>query len=103
MPDPPRAAAENLCAYCGVNRAIHSDHVVPKSLLKKHLELRAFTWLAAKVPSCGECNWRKGTRRLVPPSWASKVAALNELLPGTEWRVWDGNPASKAFARVHGI
>lgn len=53
------------------------------------------------VPCCFECNMRKGTRRLVPPSWAGKVDALNAFFGGTEWRVWRGDPKEEAFTKVH--
>lgn len=88
----------SACAYCG-KRAIHTDHVIPRSLAKKHPELPAE--LLATVRSCGPCNWLKLTRRLVPPSWSDRIDTLNELLPGTPWRVWTGGMLEPAYRDVH--
>lgn len=87
-----------LCSYCLVRTAIHQDHVVPKSLARKRA---GPPWVQETVPSCGPCNWRKGTRRLVPPSWADRVELLNDLYPGTPFRVWHGNTQEAAFREVH--
>ena len=85
------------CAYCG-QPAIHMDHVVPKSLQRKwHVPKE---WKGT-VPCCGPCNWRKGTRRLVPPSWEKHVEALNEFFGGSPFRVWHGDVSEPAFAQVH--
>ena len=70
------------CAYCGKARAIHKDHIVPKALRRRH-----GGWDDVTVPACGPCNWRKGTLRLVPPSWADRLHELPGVKP---WRVWDG-------------
>ncbi|HXH10348.1 MAG TPA: hypothetical protein VNP04_11375 [Alphaproteobacteria bacterium] len=86
------------CAYCGVRRAIHADHVVPASLLRKRPDVPAR--LRILVAACGECNWRKMTRRLVPPSLAYLVPELNEAFPGTPWRVWRGSVDEPAFREV---
>lgn len=101
-----------LCAYCGVRRAVNRDHVVPKAFRRNR---KAFVrvsktrreWrtdmpdeLLATVPACFECNNRKGTRKLVPPSWADKIPALQEAIPG-DWRTWDGDPLSPAFREIH--
>ena len=95
------------CAYCGRNLEImggNKDHVVPRQVAKnyqrhhkgQHLpaELRVTVW------SCFPCNIRKGTRKLVPMTWADKIPELKELMGG-DWRVWDGNPMSPAFREVH--
>lgn len=71
------------CAYCGA-RAVHMDHIVPKRLRRKHEG-----WEDAKVPACGECNWRKGDRCIVPMDYEP----FDEL-PGTRpWMRWNGDPA----------
>lgn len=93
------------CAYCGHRRAVQRDHVVPRSLAKR-LKGRTLrrdipSELLVTVPACMFCNTGKGTRRLVPPSWADKVSVLNELIPGTPWRVWDGDTKSPAYKDVH--
>ena len=85
------------CAYCGVRRAVNRDHVVPKSLAKRYDlpdELRA------TVPACFECNIRKGTRKLIPRSWESKIPELKALIPG-HWRVWTGDVKEEAFTAMH--
>jgi len=99
----------SICAYCGLRRAVNLDHVVPKStpLWKYRRDLVeippaiAHGELTATVPACFDCNIRKGARRLVPPSWADKIDALNDYFGGTPWRVWDGNPQAAAFREVH--
>lgn len=110
-----------LCAYCRERRAVNRDHVVPQSLQRKHAPRRPTLTvvlgaeqiyrsvirppippdLLGTVPSCFECNNRKGTRRLVPPDWKSKVPALNAFFGGAPWRVWDGNPRAQGFREVH--
>lgn len=85
------------CAYCG-QRAIHQDHVVPKS----YRRIRPIPdELSGTVPACGSCNWLKGQRRLVPPSWEDKLPALIEAYPGTTWRVWTGGLKEQAYRSVH--
>lgn len=106
------------CAYCG-KPAVNEDHVVPKSLRRRVKQDAAWrkrrmprsTGYAAlrevpaellkTVPACFGCNIRKGSRRLVPPSWASKVPLLNEYFPGVPWRVWTGGVDEPAYAEVH--
>lgn len=90
------------CSYCGVRRAVNADHVVPKSLQKK-LRQRGVvlpTELKGTVPSCFECNMRKATRKLVPPSWEDRIPALVAAVPG-QWRVWRGDVRERAFSAVH--
>ena len=71
------------CAYCG-KPAVHMDHIVSKSMRRRHPG-----WEDVTVPACFACNMRKGTRRLVPPSWKDRL----DELPGTRpWKVWDGKP-----------
>lgn len=75
------------CAYCdGRNgRAVHADHIVPVALRRRYGGFDGDEWLVA---SCAADNWRKGTRRLVPPSWSDRLGEL----PGTKpWMVWDGS------------
>lgn len=103
-----------VCAYCQKRPAVNRDHVVPKSLRKKReaeakwtkRRMRGHDYACLKeipsdllltVPSCFECNIRKGARRLVPRSWADKLPLLNDLFPGVPWRTWNGNPKSDAF------
>lgn len=88
----------NACAYCGVRRGVTRDHVVPRSVAKKH---HVPTYLTATVPSCFECNIRKGQRRLVPPSWEEHLSALHHYIPGTPWRVWRGGTQEPAYREVH--
>lgn len=92
------------CSYCGLRRACNRDHVVPKSFVRKwtltHGPEREHAIPAdflLTVPSCLECNVRKGTRRLVPPSWAGKVKRLNRFFGGVPFRTWDGDPMSDAY------
>lgn len=96
-------APASVCAYCRKKRATHSDHVVPKSLKKTHKDIweAAPNLCGATVPACHECNWRKGTRRLVPPSWSDYVETLNVYFPGTPWRVWMGDVTEDAYREVH--
>ena len=82
------------CAYCGTERAVNSDHVIPKYLAKRHPELPQE--LTATVPSCFPCNIRKGTRKLVPESWADKIPALKDAIPGS-WRVWHGSTQEDSY------
>lgn len=80
-----------VCAYCRSRRAVGRDHVIPKSLAKrlKHRGVEITVELLVTVPACLECNVRKGTRKLVPPKWESKIRQLKEVVPG-KWRVWMG-------------
>lgn len=100
---PTAAIADALmCAYCGERRAVHAEHVVPKSLRKTMgaryhslpLELRL------TVGACYQCNLLKGARKLVPPTWAHHVPQLKELIPGP-WRVWAGSTREAAYREVH--
>lgn len=90
-----------MCAYCGAP-AVNKDHVVPKSLQRKCrlLGIPLSAELSATVNACFACNIRKATRKLVPPSWADKIPALKEAIPG-QWRVWNGDPKAKSFTAVH--
>lgn len=105
-----------LCAYCGTRPAVNRDHVVPKVIRAKYQRRLTVVRdeevlyaparpaippeLLETVPACFECNHRKGTRKLVPPSWADKLPALRAAIPG-HWRVWDGNPMAAAFREVY--
>lgn len=88
------------CAYCRERPAIHLDHVVPQSLVKKTRKPIPERLLVT-VPSCGECNWRKQTRRLVPLSMTALVVELNEHFPGPPWRVWTGGLSEPGYREVH--
>ncbi|MPZ71414.1 MAG: hypothetical protein GEU71_18110 [Actinobacteria bacterium] len=92
------------CAYCG-QPAVNGDHVIPRSTVRHYnasdaTESIPSAWLAV-VPSCFACNIRKGTRRLVPPSWAKRVKAMNRFFGGTKWRVWQGDTSEVAYAGTH--
>ena len=89
----------SACAYCGKRRGIHQDHVIPRTLAKRRKGLIPAALLVT-VACCGECNWLKSTRKLVPPSWADRIPALKEAIPGP-WRTWDGDPKAEAFVAVH--
>lgn len=87
----------SACAYCGKARGIHTEHVVPKQLLKKIDRSTVPAELLETVMACPACNWFKLTRRLVPPSWEDRLPLLTETFPGTPWRIWDGDVASEAY------
>jgi len=96
-------SSPSVCAYCGAT-AIHMDHVVPKSLQRKYHQINGKKLrleLAHTVPACGRCNWFKGTRRLVPPSWEHHVPELNDMFSGAPFRVWRGDVAEPAYSEVH--
>jgi hypothetical protein len=92
---------EGPCAYCRVRRAVHADHVIPKSLQKKYARMgKPFpAALCETVGACAPCNWLKLTLRLVPPSWADRLDEINALVSGTPFRVWAGDP----LARYYGV
>lgn len=89
------------CEYCRVRPAGNADHVVPKARLataiKEHtMGIRAIDplkdapdWLRDTIPSCFQCNTKKATRLLAPPSWKSRIKRLNKIGLGT-FQVWDG-------------
>jgi 5-methylcytosine-specific restriction endonuclease McrA len=94
------------CAYCQAARAVNWDHVVPRSLVRRYnrsapLDAPSIPaeWLVV-VGACFACNIRKGSRRLVPPSWAKQVHALNRFFGGTPFRVWAGDTKEPAFAEA---
>ena len=70
------------CAYCG-ERAVHMDHIFSRALRRR------FPDFTDVVPACYRCNMVRGTRRLLPPSWADRQAEL-EAMTGKRWKVWDG-------------
>lgn len=78
------ARDHHRCAYCG-GVATHRDHIVPIALRRRH---KGYDGPEYQVAACSPCNWRKGTRRLVPPSWAHRIGEL----PSGPWRVWGGSP-----------
>ena len=74
------------CAFCG-EPAQTIDHILNKAEsgrcgIKRWDKL----WIVA---ACRTCNHRKGTRRLIPPSFAQYKDALVEMT-GKRWKVWDG-------------
>lgn len=94
------------CAYCGAP-AQNGDHVIPKSELTKYNRTAPEdalsipkAWLAVE-PACITCNVNKGRRRLVPPTWARRVKAMNRFFGGAPWRVWRGGVDEPAFREVH--
>jgi hypothetical protein len=91
------------CAYACSLPAVHADHVVPRLLQKKYARMGKPlpAELCVTVPACFNHNILKGTRRLVPPSWAGKVDELNGLVSGARFRVWHGSAAEPAFREVH--
>lgn len=88
-----------LCAYCNERPAIHADHVVPASVVRrqKRMQKPVPEHLQGKVKSCGECNWRKLTRLLIPESWEDRLDELNALGIGI-FRVWKGDVKEPAYA-----
>ena len=91
------------CVYCKVRPAGNADHVVPKSLQRKYVQTTGNLvpqHLAGTVAACYQCNNLKGTRRLIPESWAKKLPALERHFPGVPWRVWSGGVDEPAFAEV---
>lgn len=73
-----------FCQYCLTAQATHIDHVVPRAMRRRHgIKDSDPTY---HVPACGPCNWRKGTRRYAPASWAGRLGEL----PGKGWQLWDG-------------
>jgi hypothetical protein len=83
-----------ICAYCNKQPAIHTDHLITKNQARRNLAAaRAREQTRFKVPSCGDCNWRKGVRLFVPASHADFVVELEAITHGT-YRVWDGDPAA---------
>lgn len=96
----------NACAYCGA-RAVNKDHVIPRQVVRTYnrrapLDAPSIPaeWLET-VPACFACNMRKGSRRLVPPSWGKRVEKLNKFFGGTPWRVWHGGTDEPAFRETH--
>ncbi len=75
-----------VCSYCLEAPAIHSDHIFSKALRRRFPE-----W-DMTVPACFDCNILKGTRRLLPPSYAHRQQEI-EGLTGKRWKVWDGSRA----------
>ena len=73
------------CEYCGA-RAVHADHIFSKALRRRFPD-----WQNVTVPACFACNMLRGTRRLLPPSWAHRQQELEELT-GKKWAVWHGDP-----------
>ena len=73
-----------ICSYCEKARQVHQDHIFSKALRR-----RFPAWENVTVPACYRCNMVRGTRRLLPPSWADRQAELEELT-GKRWAVWTG-------------
>lgn len=88
------------CAYCS-QRAIHRDHVVPKSVVRRQLRMQRPVpeHLQGTVGACFQHNILKGTRLLIPESWADRLDELNDLGIGI-FRVWHGDVREPAFAET---
>lgn len=86
------------CQYCGTG-ATTIDHIVAKADRRRfgvsHLDTEYM------VAACSADNVRKGSRRLVPPSWADRIPQLTEAFPGKPWRTWDGSTSSPAYREAH--
>ena len=96
-----------ICAYCRTERACNRDHVIPRQVVRNYYHSTPIDsptipakWLET-VPACITCNVNKGSRRLVPESWAKRIKALNRFFGGVEWRTWDGDTRADAYATVH--
>ena len=76
------------------------DEELGRNVLYERRALTLPDELLATVPSCFKCNVLKGTRKLVPPSWADRIPALKAAIPGA-WRVWTGDVKDPAFSAVH--
>ncbi len=81
------------CAYCRKEPAVHLDHIMSRALRRR------FPDFTDTVPACFKCNMIKGTRRLIPPSWAHRQAELEELT-SHPWQVWNGDPRELGAQKV---
>lgn len=80
----------SVCAYCGVNRAVHTDHLISKNAAKRRLAAQMNRERAIyKVPACAPCNLRKYTLLRVPPSHAHLIPELEEIT-GSLYAIFDG-------------
>ena len=80
------------CVYCG-KPAVQQDHIFSKALRRR------FPDFTDTVPACFKCNMLKGTRCLIPPSWAHRQAELEELT-SKRWQVWAGDPRELGAEKV---
>ncbi len=84
------------CAY-HPGRANTMDHIFSKAEGRRWGIARDDEqWIVA---ACHTCNHRRGTRRLLPPSWAHRQAELEELT-GKKWQIWSGDPAELGAEKV---
>ena len=75
------------CAYHG-GRATEIDHIFSRAEgQRQEIARDDEEWIVA---ACHDCNGRKGTRKLVPPSMAERIPDLNDMTPGRFWLAWDG-------------
>lgn len=74
--------------------------MIPRAVVKRYKHVTIPVELLETVPSCFACNILKGTRKLVPLSWADRIPQIEALIPG-QWRVWQGDPLDPAFRLVH--
>ncbi len=87
---------EYRCAYCS-GRATEIDHILSRAEGRRAgIERDNEAWI---VSACHDCNGRKGTRRLLPPSWAHHHQALEEMT-GKKWQVWSGDPRELGAEKV---
>lgn len=94
-----RVMAGQPCAYCGRANPRTIDHIIPNADRQRF----GIDFLDERymVACCLGDNSMKGTRRLLPPSWASRVEEMNAAFPGAPWRVWRGGSDEPAFREVH--
>ncbi len=85
-----------LCQYCGsIARTI--DHILSKAESRRQGIARDDeAWIVA---CCHDDNLRRGTRRLLPPSWAHRQQELEELT-GKKWAVFTGDPRELGAEKV---
>lgn len=60
------------CAYCGSDKSITMDHIVPISRGGNHTEDNV-------IPACKSCNASKGAK--VPHEWGMKQPKVRDLDP----------------------
>ena len=71
------------CAYCGVRRAVQTDHLITRNQARR--SVNASRWRndpKYKVRSCMECNMAKGPRLRVPKSLAHLIDELEAITDG---------------------
>lgn len=94
-----RVLEGQACAYCGCADPRTIDHILPNADRQRF----GIDFLDERfmVASCLSDNVNRGTRRLLPQSWAHRVEEMNARFPGTPWRIWDGDVNNPAYREVH--